>query len=609
MRPTGGRSRIGFAGRRRVDVRSRPKVKVMLSPPVVLPGARLVCEAILNVRSRTPVDYVSMRLEGSLATAVGAGNARSVYGERFYAKEWRSEPAELDKGEERYRVAFDLPAEAPPTYRGEHASVVYVLAVHVSIPWWPDRHETFAVPVGFVPRTRGEVRPVTVATSTDGPIGTAPFLEVALAGTQLAVGDVLVGSVSLANLRGRRVRSVDVAFVELEDVRLPRRDLHEARRYVLRVHDGTPPEGSALPFRVRVPERAVPSFGAVGFGVTTHVELRANVAWGEDIVVRVPIDILPRTGDARVAGDGWVAPVGRERRALVWQSVCERTGLANDADAERMLGSRSGVTVEIRTEQRDADFWLVGRLGWTSLGLELDVRERRWTDALGSGAMSVGDAKVDRRFHVHARDHTQARPVVSAELLGAFLPFGEVTIDDSGATLASRGSAHTVQALGRFVSAVLAAAEAAGAAQARVPVPAAFWEDEAAWRAFAERVHGRFEPGRVWIHDARLGTDAFGVGSVWGPNGALLGTTLRVAVDPPLPSAPVSSEDPSVSPAARATWNELASAVASVRVEASAITCELPGKLPDPQSAMPQLELAVALRRALSGVIAAGPFR
>jgi hypothetical protein len=568
-----------------------------------------VCEAILNVRSRTPVDFVAMRLEGNLSTAIGAGSARSVYGERFYAKEWRSEPAELEKGEARHRVAFDLPPQAPPTYSGESASVLYTLAVHVSIPWWPDRHETFAIPVGFVPLTAGPARPITVATSTEGPVGTLPFLEMALAGTQLAVGDVLVGSVSVTNFRGRRIRAIDVAFVELEDIHLPHPAVREGRRYVLRVHEGTPPEGSAIPFRVRVPDRAVPSFGAVGFRVTTHVEVRANVAWGEDVVVRTPVEILPRTGSERSAGDGWVAPVGRERRALVWQSVCERTGLANDADAERMLGARAGVAIEIPTEQRDRDFWLVGRLGWPSLGLDLDVRERKWTDVLGGGTLGIGDAKSERRFHVRARDHAQARPVASGGLLPAFAAFGEVTLGDTGATVASRGTAHTVPTLLRFVSAVLAAADAAGAAQARVAVPAAFTDDEPAWRAFADRVHGRFEPGRVFIHDARLGTDAIALGSVWAEDGVLLGTTLRVGIDPPLPSAPTSSEDPAVSPVARATWKELASAVASVRVDAPEIVCELPGKLADPQTAVPTLELAAALRRALAGVTGAGPFR
>ena len=39
------------------------------------------------------------------------------------------------------------------------------------------------------------------------------------------------------------------------------------------------------------------------------------------------------------------------------------------------------------------------------------------------------------------------------------------------------------------------------------------------------------------------------------------------------------------------------------------ILCELEGKLTDPATAMPVIEAAVALRRGLSGTMAAGPFR
>jgi hypothetical protein len=589
-------------------------VKVMLSPPVLLPGGRITTESILTVRSETPVDYVSMHLAGRVLTIVGSGNARSTHAADVYAKVWRSEPEKLAKGERRYRVAFDLPADALPSYQGESARVTYTLTVHVSIPWWPDRVETFAVPVGFAHdavTAPAEARPVTVATSTEGPRGTTPFLEVALSRTALAVGEVLVGSVSLANLRGRRVRGVDVAFVQLETLGFPGAQACEARRFALRVHDGAPQEGEAIPFRVRVPERATPTLAAPPFfHVTTLLEVRADVAWGEDVLLRTPLEILPAAdGSTAVAASAWVAPVGRERRTAVWQSVCERTGLANDPDAERMLGSRGNVAVEIRTEQRDKDFWLVGTLRWPTLGLDLSVRELKWTDALTGGVIEVGDAKADKRFAVRAREPAQAVAVVTSELLRAFLPFGEVTIDDAHATVASRGSAHSTASLATFASAVLFAADAAGAAGARVPVPAVFAPHEPAWRALAERLHGRFEPGRMFIHDARLGTDAVSLGAGWGPGGALLGTTLHVAIDPPLPRVPASPEDPEVSPAARATWKELAAAVGSVRVDAAEIVCELPGTPSDPQTAMPRLELAVALRRALGGVAAAGPFR
>lgn len=65
-------------------------------------------------------------------------------------------------------------------------------------------------------------------------------MEVALESTTLAAGDVLTGSVSLQNLRGKRVRGIDASVVEIETVSLPTFEVREGRRFAIRVHDGSP---------------------------------------------------------------------------------------------------------------------------------------------------------------------------------------------------------------------------------------------------------------------------------------------------------------------------------------------------------------------------------
>ena len=144
---------------------------------------------------------------------------------------------------------------------------------------------------------------------------------------------------------------------------------------------------------------------------------------------------------------------------------------------------------------------------------------------------------------------------------------------------------------------------------ARVPAPAMFAADVAAWEALAARLRGRLELGRMWIHDAQVGTSAVDIGSVWSRSGLHLGSTVVVAIDPPLGDTPDGIEDPSLSPAAREAWRELGARAKSVQLAADAITIELAGKLSDPQLAMPIVDLAVSLRRALGGPLAAGPFR
>jgi hypothetical protein len=338
----------------------------------------------------------------------------------------------------------------------------------------------------------------------------------------------------------------------------------------------------------------------------THVEVRAEVAWGDDVVGRTPILGAPRGAER---ARGWIAPVGRERRALVWQAAGAHAGLVSDPSAERMTGARGVVTIEIHTEQREADFWLVAQLGWPSLGLDLDVAERRWTDILSLDVVKTGNASVDARLSAHARDHAQARAIVDSEVLGWLLPFEEVKLDDAGATLAMRGAAHTSERLETFVAAVVQAAEILAAVHGRVPPPSAFEAHVPLWLAMTDRLRGRFEPGRMWIHDGQLGTDRVEIGTMWSREGELLGSMLRVAIDPPLDAPPASPDDPSVSPLARDAWKALLARAKSVRVGAKEIVVEFGGKLEDPQAAMPLLESAVALRRALAGVRAGGPFR
>jgi hypothetical protein len=111
------------------------------------------------------------------------------------------------------------------------------------------------------------------------------------------------------------------------------------------------------------------------------------------------------------------------------------------------------------------------------------------------------------------------------------------------------------------------------------------------------------------VHDGVVGTDSVSVGTEWTRNGVLVGTRVRVAIDPPLESQPASVDDPSLSPAARAQWRELMTRAHAIHVEAASLVVELEGKVDDPASVMPVVDLAVALRRALAGIRGAGPFR
>lgn len=588
-------------------MRSRPDVKVYLKPAVVAPGERLVAETVLESKSETPVDFVEMRLRGVLRSAAGAGNHRQVYEASLYDSVWRSKPETLTAGEHRFKVGFDMKPDAPPTYSGADASIIYELDVHVSIPWWPDRRKTFIVPVRMPPFTPGPYPLAAVyATSTEGPRGDKPFMEVALDATDVALGDVVTGRISVANLRGSSVRGIDLAFVEMETVTLPYPASRERGRFRLRVFDGQPKENEPIPFRVRVPERAMPSFFAGPIRVSTHLELRAELAWVSDIIVGAPLVIAPAKRADRDLGR--VAPVGRERMLAVWQAEAGRHGFVVDAEGDGMHGMRGAIRVRITSEHRDGDYWLVAELTGPSVGLDLDVTERSWRDALAIGVVKTDIESVDKRFTVHAREHVQAKRFVDA-FVPSLIAFAEAKAGDGVTHLASRGSVHSTERVDSFVRDVLSVVDALEGARSLVGPPALVAADVPAWRAFADSIHGRLELGRMWIHDARVGMDTVSLGCTWDREGLLLGTTVRVALDPALESTPSSMDDPAISPAARDAWKVLAGRTKKTTVLPDLILCELEGKLADPASAMPIIEEGVRLRRALSGTMAAGPFR
>lgn len=588
-------------------MRCRPKLEVRAHPQVARPGEEIRVEAVLRSKSETPVDFVSIVLRGTIRVTLGSGNEAQTHTRQFYGYEWRSGETTLAPGERRFTAAFRLPDDAPPMYTSSVAIVTYTLGVRVSIPWWPDREGEYVLNVARPPMDAPPAAPRVFATSLDGPVGKEPFIELALDDTWLTAGTALSGSVSFQNLRGRRIKNVSVALVEVETIALPYATTRESRSWGLRIFDGMPQENEPIRFALRVPAEAYPAIRTSAFTMTTFVEARASVAWGSDLVIRVPIEVAPLGSTVRNKGRR-VAPIGREHRAVVWAAIAGRSALVFDADNERLHGMRGRVAVEIRNEQRADGPVAVAELRYPPLGVDLEIRERSWTDALAANLVKSGHTKADARLGAHAREHDQAAPVVAC-LAPALVAFDDVRADDAIAVVSTAGSLHTARALDSFVAAVFALADALDAARALIVAPFVFRDHVDAWRLFAEHLGGRLRLGDMSIRGGRIGTDAVELGAEFSAKGVLLGTGARVAIDPPLGTLPASVEDPALSPAARDAWRSLVEHVPDMRLAPDAIELRFEGKTADPATLLPTLEIAVKLRRALVGAAGAGPFR
>jgi hypothetical protein len=592
-------------------VRSRPNLKTYLRPAVVTSGQTMLVEVVLTSTSETPVDFVRMQLHGYEVVRI----ANPAITHTVVRLEALHGPRTLGVGEHRLAARFELPAGVPPSYAGSVVAVSYTLDVHVAIPWWPDRRGTFAVPVVSPPVAQGhDPQPQTVVSSLEGPRGTEPYVEVSYDSTVVEIGGVLAGAVSVGNLGNRPVRGVSLELVAVERTR--QGHASKFRRARWRIHDGGARDGEPMPFRVRVPRELSVPIEAHLFEVSFSLQVVVDVAWGSDVKVRTPVTLVPAQTDARASARAeakasrWVAPVGRERRALIWSTVAHERGLVNDAANETMSATIDAVALEIRLEQRGADgLYALATYRWPNLGIGLHVEPRRWTDVIArAGKLDLGHSTAAAKFTAHAREAAQATALLGAEALGLLARFEEARVDDDGAVVARRGSAQTKAALDAFVTLSVTTAQALARGLRRVPPPASMAAAVPAWDAFARHLGGRLDRGPMAIRGATFGAQPVEVETLWMHGADVAGTAVRVPLSPPLERA-LDPDAPDLSREARDLVAAITAEARDVHLGPTALEALVQGPLEDPASVEPLLEKLVRLARAMRGVGSAGPFR
>jgi hypothetical protein len=584
-------------------MRGRPAVKTYLRPAVAQPGKPLQVEVVLTSQSDTPIDYVETKLVGTARMQVGRyGSSLRIIEQRA-----RHGPKTLTKGEHRFASRFDLPEGLPPTYRGGIAWVDYTLAVHASIPWWPDRRQSFALPVGPVPREVGPTPQVFVS-SLDGPHGSTPFLELALESTALEIGGVLVGAVSTTNTRQVTIRSLDLVLVALE-ASARSSFTHDVQRARWRILDGSPSEGQSVPFRVALPQHLQVGFATPIFEVRWALDVVAEVVWGRDAMLRAPMTLVPGR-IARTAKDTsrWVAPVGRERRAVTWAAVADRHGMVNEAAEERMSAEVGGASLVVSTQHRGAAglYW-TATVKWPPLGIDLHAEPRNWTDVFTAHRVDLAGGRSASKFTARGREAAQVRAVLGDGTFDALARFDEATVYDDGAVLASRARAETLPQLDAFVRDSVAAAQALALGTARLPPPEAMRGYLEAWRAFASRLGGQLQVGSMRITSTSFGPDAVEIETLWSGPG-IEGTAVRVRLSPAL-DGELDLDAPATSAESRQLARAITERARSVRLGPDALEALLDGRLDDPSTVEPLLVNLAELARSVRGMPQAGPFR
>lgn len=446
-------------------MRGRPKIALYLRPATAVADGEVTAELVLNSKGETPVDFISLTLRGEEWIRGEAGwDKRAVV-----AQQAKFPARTLEPGEQRVAARFVLPPDAPPTHRGTAIYVRYELDAHVSIPWWPDRRELYVLPVvrRALPSLAEPPKVFTNARSSPADL----HLEATLDRLSIEAGGVVAGVVSFANVAGKRLDSVELVFRAREGVTTSRGTYWiDGASLVSSILDRPPREGESAAFRVRLPADATATFANARARLAWSVAVVVHVSFGEDVRLEVPITVTPahQQGAGLARRQSVLPPVGRERRALLFRAVGQRLGLEVDPEGEELRGAVGAATLLLRLEQReDEGLMAVAELSWPALALDLAVRERRWSDAFGDG-VELGDPAFEKRVHVRASDVERARRLFDEALRAAMLDLPSLELHDEGALLGRPVRVQSTEAMLEDVLPLFAAAEALGAAVARV---------------------------------------------------------------------------------------------------------------------------------------------
>lgn len=601
---------IRFASNIMALIKHRPDVRLLLPRPL-LAGRAADFIVELDCSKPVPVDAVSLRLFGDLVWSASNQYGHHYSKSRFldHAVPLIDEQTQLGVGVHRLRAQLLLGEQLPGTWAGELLSVEYAVEVHVDIPWWPDKRATFVVRLADAHEAIVDDQPTVYVSHASGPPGKGPYLELSLGQRSVHAGGMLRASAALGNVERNHYRKLQVEILVQESFpnALGKSHVHEhaLARWTVGV-EGHTGELQPIPFSVELPRGLVPAFELHGCALRWFVQVSADVAWGVDPKLRVPIVVQPA---AIVDAAEVAAPlaVGSERMRLIWSKVADDHGLEFNHD--RLRGARGDVSIEVRRDSDEGH--LLGRFAFPSLGVGLRPhRERRGL----LGGLATGLATRDDKHTRVVMDRLGAEIVASEyELLGA---------DDQQLSIAFEHAGLELGPLSTFVAWLVELAEQVAALPDVMPVPAVMREHADTWARAAKALGGRLRMAEPRLEIERDGLRVslvcsydedqlrateliLDTGSVREPGdpGLRIPTRLQLswAGDTALPEHDLDLRALVVAP----DWASPNRVV--LFIEADRVRLFLPAPLPDPLLERERIEALFGLGRKLRGE--QGPYR
>ena len=208
----------------------------------------------------------------------------------------------LPAGEHVFDVTLSIPADAPATLKGTHCRVVYELVAHVDIPLGFDKKEKCDFRLTASDKKLTEAEPAHVVYPDDEgrsfwqrTFGKDVTLNLAVDRNLMRAGDLVNGMLTIDTAEPLKLNGIHLSLVADENCMAQGHSSSAQHRIKLDEIDAPHVIGlkNTSEFSFTVPEFKEPvTAQGNNFAIAWHVEVRLDIPWATDAIIRLPITLV-----------------------------------------------------------------------------------------------------------------------------------------------------------------------------------------------------------------------------------------------------------------------------------------------------------------------------